>query len=133
MALFLLDTNTVSRLVRGGDLAVRERFQAARPWQCRISVITEAEIRFGLALRGNPDGLASAVGRFLASIKILPWTSREAEVYADLLATMRSRGKSLAIMDLLIATQAVVANAVLVTNDGAFKQIDGLRVVDWTA
>ena len=131
--MYILDTNTVSRLVRGSDLTMRERFQEARPWQCRISVITEAEIRFGLALRGNPDRLASAVGRFLASIKILPWTSREAEVYADLLATMRSLGKSLATMDLLIATQAVAANAVLVTTDGAFGQIKRLRVADWTA
>jgi tRNA(fMet)-specific endonuclease VapC len=72
-------------------------------------------------------------GRFLASVEILPWTSREAEAYARLLVEMRAKGKSLSIMDSLIATQAMAANAVLVTADRAFGHVPGLRVENWAA
>lgn len=35
-------------------------------------------------------------------------------------------------LDLMIAAQALAMEFVLVTNDQAFKRIQGLKVVDWT-
>lgn len=133
MTLFLLDTNIASMLVRGDDGAARARFRTVTASQCRLSVISEAEIRFGLARRNWPQRLSMMAGRFLASVEILPWTSREAEAYARLLVEMRAKGKSLSIMDSLIATQAMAANAVLVTADRAFGHVPGLRVENWAA
>ena len=47
-------------------------------------------------------------------------------------ATSRSSGKSLALMDLLIASQAVATGAVLVSHDNAFRRLTSfLTVTDW--
>jgi tRNA(fMet)-specific endonuclease VapC len=46
---------------------------------------------------------------------------------------MERSGKSLASLDLLIASHALEAGATLVTNDGAFRHVPGLRIEDWTA
>jgi len=45
---------------------------------------------------------------------------------------MKSRGKALAAQDMLIAAHALEADAILVTNDGAFRQVAGINMEDWT-
>jgi tRNA(fMet)-specific endonuclease VapC len=47
-------------------------------------------------------------------------------------ATLELQGKSLAQLDLLIATHALSVGAILVTNDRAFSQVPDLVVEDWT-
>jgi tRNA(fMet)-specific endonuclease VapC len=131
--LYILDTNIVSNLVRGDDMGVRKRFLAVSVSQCRISAITEAEIRHGLARRNWPSRLSAQAARFLSSVEILPWTSREAEAYAELRLAMTRSGTSLSEFDSLIAAQAMASKAVLATTDRAFANIHGLAVEDWTA
>lgn len=131
--MYLLDTNIVSNLIRGDHMGVRSRFLEVSPAQCRISVITEAEIRYGVARKNWPSRLSAQVGRFLASVKILPWTSREAEAYADLRLALTRSGKSLSEFDSLIAAQATASKVVLATADKAFANVQGLVVEDWTA
>jgi tRNA(fMet)-specific endonuclease VapC len=129
--LFLLDTNAVSILIRGDYPLARRRFLAANPSRCRISVITEAELWHGIARKNWPEKLTASVGRFLAEIKILPWTSREAEAYVKLRLAMVRSGTSLTPFDALIASQALASNAILVTADKAFVHIPGLPVENW--
>ena len=58
---------------------------------------------------------------FLSRILILPWGSAEAESYGVLRARLEAAGKSLDSLDMLIAAHAISANAILVTNDKAFR------------
>lgn len=127
---YLLDTNAASALIRG---------PGSRPLQdlviehgACISVITEAELRFGIARRPDATRLAKAVENFLQDIPVLPWTSATAKVYADLRARMEIRGLSLSAMDLLIAAHALTENCTLVSADKAFGQVPGLTVFDWS-
>ena len=126
----MLDTNAVSAFVknRAGTLgAILED----RPF-C-ISVITEAELRFGLARRvGNAD-LRRIVENFLISVDIRSWTSVNAQRYGLLRAELETLGKSLAPMDLLIATHALAEDCTLISADRAFGRVPGLRVLDWSA
>ena len=46
---------------------------------------------------------------------------------------MERQGKTLAPLDLLIATHALAADTVLVTNDPAFGHMTALSREDWTA
>ena len=125
----MLDTNAVSALVKGqaSRLAALLDKQAF----C-ISVITEAELRFGLARRPvNPD-LRRIVEQFLATAMVKPWDSNCAQRYALLRAELETRGTPLAPMDLLIAAHALAEDCTLVSADRAFGRVPCLTVVDWS-
>jgi tRNA(fMet)-specific endonuclease VapC len=126
----MLDTNAASALIRGRATRTLQALMAEQP-VC-LSVITEAEMRFGVARRPEATRLATAVEAFLLDTPIVPWASATAVVYGDLRAAMEKRGIGLTSMDLLIAAHALDEGCTLVTADAAFARVPGLRTVDWT-
>lgn len=131
MKLYMLDTNTVSHLLREHPV-VTKRIVAVPMASLCISAVTEGELLFGLAKRPAAKHLHVAVRQFLRRVDVLPWGTSTAEHYGIVRADMERRGKILASLDLLIATHALSVDAVLVTNDKAFSQMVGLHVEDWT-
>ncbi|MGA3372795.1 MAG: type II toxin-antitoxin system VapC family toxin [Terracidiphilus sp.] len=131
--LYMLDTNMVSYIAKGKSKAARARMLSlAKDEVVRLSVITEAEIRYGLAKRPEAAALRERMEWFLAAVKVLPWGREEARAYGALRAKLESSGKSLENMDLQIAAHAVATGATLVTNDRAFAQVDELHAtVNW--
>ena len=128
---YMLDTNAASTLIRGRVGAALQSLLAER--DACISVITEAELRFGVTRRPDATRLAKAVEVFLRYIPSLPWTSTTAQAYAELRTRMETQGIGLSAMDLLIATHALAENCTLISADRAFAQVPGLRVLDWSA
>jgi tRNA(fMet)-specific endonuclease VapC len=129
----MLDTNTISYMANGKSKAARARMLSlgADEAAC-ISVITEAEIRYGLAKRPEAFALKERMDWFLAAIRILPWGREEARVYGGLRASLEAIGKTLGTMDLQIAAHAVAVGAVLVTSDRAFGFVADLKgTVNW--
>ena len=131
MTQYMLDTNTVSHLVRQHP-AVALRLVAAPIASLCISAITEGEMRYGLARRPDATRLQSAVREILLRVDVLPWDSAVAGRYGALRAALESKGRNLAPLDLQIAAHALSVGAVLVTNDQSFKQVAGVRIEDWT-
>jgi len=131
MKRYMLDTNTVSHLIKEHPAVARRVVNAPMTSLC-ISSITEGELLFGLAKRPEAKRLHLAVREFLLRVDVLPWDSAIAEHYGTLRADMARQDKTLAPLDLLIATHALGIGAVLVTNDGAFSQVANLHVEDWT-
>ena len=133
MTIYLLDTNIASHVIKGDIPHVTERLAAVPMPSVAVSVITEAELRYGVAKRGNPQGLATRVQEFLIRVEVLPWTQTVARVYADLRAACEAAGVTLAPLDMMIAAQAKAVGAVLVTRDRAFSFVpDGLILQDWS-
>jgi tRNA(fMet)-specific endonuclease VapC len=128
---FMLDTNTASALLKGKPRAVA-RLAAETPERICLSVVTEAELLFGIAKRPEARKLRVAVDELLAAIEIVSWSSATARRYATIRAELEQRGKPLGALDLLIAAHALQHDAVLVTNDRAFGAVPGLRLEDWT-
>lgn len=128
---YLLDTNMVSHLLRG-QARVVQRVEAVPMASLSISAITEGELLFGLARRPEATRLQQLVQAFLRRVEVLPWDSTVAAVYGNTRAALVAQGKVIAPLDLLIATHALGSGAVLVSNDQAFRQIDGLALEDWT-
>jgi tRNA(fMet)-specific endonuclease VapC len=129
--LYMIDTNTVSYIVRGRSAAARARLAGLRDHEIGcLSVITEAEIRYGLARTPNAHVLRVAVEGFLSKIKILPWSGEEAIAYGNLRAKLEAMGRTLGNLDMLIAAHAVSVGAVLVTNDKAFLHVDDLHATE---
>ena len=134
--IYLLDTNTVSYIVKGQSRRARRKLERASvDHDVCISVMTEAEIRFGLARGKLSAATEAAVELFLSKIDILVWDSAAARAYASARATLERIGKPLANMDLLIAAHAAAVGAVLVTNDHALQECSrhlGVRqTVNW--
>lgn len=133
MIQYLLDTNAVSYLLRKASPHFSTRFETSYVSQSAISVVTEAELLFGLARRPQAQTLARSVRAFLRRVVILPWTSDAARVYAEIRANLESSGKPMEDLDMMIAAEAVIQNATLVTSDKAFRRIERLKIEDWTA
>ncbi len=127
----MLDTNTVSHLIKGHS-AVMRRVVAVPMASLCISAITKGELLFGLAKRPDAKRLHNAVQELLRRIDVLPWDSVIAEHYGTVRATMERQGKILAPLDLLIAAHALSVDAVLVTNDQSFGQLNHLHIEDWS-
>ncbi len=131
MTVYMLDTNMVSCLVKKDPTAMQRAKNVPISSLC-ISAITEGELLFGLAKRPEAIRLHAAVKEFLRCVDVMPWDERVAEHYARIRASLERQGKTLALLDLLIASHAESIGAVLVTNDQAFRLMGSLRVEDWT-
>jgi tRNA(fMet)-specific endonuclease VapC len=129
----MLDTSTVSYIVRGESPAARNRLDGLKINEVGcISVVTESEIRYGLARRPPSLALRTVLNEFLEKIQILPWGSDEAYAYGNLRFKLERAGKVLSALDMLIAAHAISTNATLVTGDKAFAQVEDLRPpVNW--
>ncbi len=127
----MLDTNTISHLVKGHP-TVAKRVTAVSMASLSLSAITEGELLFGLARRPEAKRLHLAVRELLRRVDVLPWNSAIAACYGAVRADLERTGKILGPLDLLIAAHALGADATLVTNDRAFGQVTGLDVEDWT-
>ncbi|MES1196404.1 MAG: type II toxin-antitoxin system VapC family toxin [Steroidobacter sp.] len=130
MTRYMLDTNTVSDLLRGNARSTKQLVSVPITSLC-ISSVTEGEMLYGLAKRPDAKQLHTAVMELLRRLDVLPWTSNVAHHYGVMRANLERRGKVLAPLDLLIAAHALASNAVLVTNDKAFKQVSGLVIENW--
>lgn len=115
--LFLIDTDIASYFIRGRHPEVDRRFQGADASRLFISVITEAELLYGLRRLPPDHRLHKVVHRFLRTIRILPWGSAAAGVHAEVRDRMVRDGTPIGEMDLMIAAHAISLDAVLVTNN----------------
>jgi tRNA(fMet)-specific endonuclease VapC len=131
-ARYLLDTNTVSYIIRGNIPCVRERLVKTPMSQVAISVITEAELRFGVVRRPEATRLKVVVEEFLLRVAVLPWDSEAAGHYAGVRTALERAGTAMGNLDLMIAAHALATDAVLVSNDRVFGRIKQLKTEDWT-
>jgi tRNA(fMet)-specific endonuclease VapC len=129
---YLLDTNIASYVIKGNVPHVRERLLRVPMSEVGISVITEAELRFGVARLPLATKLQTAVHEFFLRLEILPWDSDAAKQYAEIRASLEGQGEPMGNLDLMIASQARAAGAILVTNDRVFRRVKALKIEDWS-
>jgi tRNA(fMet)-specific endonuclease VapC len=132
-SLYMLDTNMVSYIAKGHSSAARARMlNLEKDEVVCLSVITEAEILYGLARRPDAAALRERMEWFLAAVKVLPWGREEAKAYGALRARLESTGATLENMDMQIAAHAIASGAVLVANDKAFAHaLEPSVIVNW--
>jgi tRNA(fMet)-specific endonuclease VapC len=100
--------------------------------QVHISSITEAELRYGAALRPETAKWHRVIEEFLVRVTILPWDSKAAQEYALLRSALERTGQPIGNLDLMIAAHALATEAILVTNDRSFARIKKLKTENWT-
>ena len=126
----MLDTNTVSHILKGHPTALDRVSRVAMTDVC-ISVITEGELRFGLAKRPAATRLRHIVQEFLRRVEIMPWDSGTATAYGVLRAQLEGSGRIVGTLDLLIAAHAISLDCTLATSDGGFDKIENLKTENW--
>ena len=129
---YLLDTNTASYVIKGNFPHVRERLLRVPMAEVGVSVVTESELRFGVARIPKAVRLEVAIEEFLLRVESLPWDSEAAQQYARVRAALESGGEPMGNLDLVIAAHALAVQAVLVTNDHAFRRLKHLKTEDWS-
>lgn len=129
----MLDTNMASYVIKGNPPEARQRLATLPMDSIVVSVVTQAELLYGLARKGHPAAFASLIREFLLRVQVLPWDGDTATVYGDLRASCAASGITLGALDMMIAAHAVAAKAILVTHDKAFSLVPGgiLAVEDW--
>jgi tRNA(fMet)-specific endonuclease VapC len=129
---YLLDTNTVSYVIKGNRPRVRERLMRVAMAEVGIGVITEAELLFGLARLPEATKLKTVVEEFLLRVEVQPWDSEAAQEYSKIRATLERSGQPMGNLDMMIAAQALALDVVLVSSDAVFQRVKRLKMEDWS-
>ena len=117
MMLHMLDTDTASYLIKGKSPAIEAKLASLIPAMVCISVVTRAELLYGLKRLPADHRLHLAVRQLLKIVRILPWDGEAADWYAEIRHQLVSTGRPIGELDMMIAAHALSAGAVLVTNN----------------
>ncbi len=128
----MLDTDISSYIIRNRPESVRARFRKLDSSQLCISVITHAELLYGVKSVGAGKAIRLDVEDFVRRLDVLAWDSTAAGHYAEIRVKLEAGGTPIGNMDMMIAAHARSTNTVLVTNNEKhFRRVSGLLVENW--
>jgi len=134
MPRFMLDTDTCSYIMKRSYPAVLKRLQAVAVTDVCMSMITKAELLYGVEVSARRAQDAAALAAFLPYVGALEFTDDAALHYAEIRADLKKRGALIGANDLFIAAHARALGLVLVTNNVAeFRRVADLKLENWTA
>lgn len=132
MIRYMLDTDTCIFITRKSEPALLARIESVPLAQQCISVVTLAELLYGVQLSSKKKVNQQVVDLFAQHVEVLEWTPEAAKHYAEIRADLKKKGKQLGANDLMIAAHARSMGAVVVTNNVKdFGRVKGLRVENW--
>ena len=128
----MLDTNICIYLIKKQPPSVLERFTAFPVGDIGISIVTLAELHYGVEKSRHRARNRTALDQFIAPLQVAEFDRQASQIYGRLRALLEERGTLVGGMDLLIAAHAVSLDVRLVTNNvREFRRIPGLRVENW--
>ena len=138
--MIIVDTNVISELLRPApERQVEQWLSAQDGLSIYLTAISEAELRYGLAIMGKGKrraALIDAVDRILREDlagRILPFDSDAALSYASIAAARRAAGRPIAQADCQIAAIARARGATVATrNTPDFEGCEIDLINPWT-
>lgn len=129
---YMLDTNIIIYAKSNNPETVLRKFRKYSPGDLCISVITFAELEYGVEKSLNPVRNRMALLTFLSNIKILPFEADAALEYGLIRSSLEKKGKLIGANDMLIAAHAKAAGLTLITNNTReFERVEGLNLENW--
>lgn len=133
MPRFMLDTDTCSYIMKRSQPLVLKRLQAVDVGDVCMSVITKAELLYGVQVSPRRAHDAAALAAFLPYAEAVDFSDDAALHYAEIRADLKKRGALIGANDLLIAAHARALDLTLVTNNTAeFQRVADLKLENWT-
>jgi tRNA(fMet)-specific endonuclease VapC len=133
MPRYMLDTDTCSYIMKRSNSVVLRRLQAVPVAEVCMSVVTKAELLYGVEVSPRRGQDAAALAAFLPYVEALDFTDDAAVHYAEIRADLKRRGAMIGANDLFIAAHARALGLTLVTNNTAgFGRVNRLGMEDWT-
>jgi tRNA(fMet)-specific endonuclease VapC len=130
-----LDTSVVIEVFRKRKPQFREHLQRAidQGEEIRVSSIVLHELMYGARISANPQRELELIDGFVAYAQVVPWSAEDAVSAAGLRAGLAATGFPMAVMDALIAGQAVNNGWRMVTsNVKDFIRVPDLQIIDWS-
>lgn len=132
--MYMLDTNIIIFSIRHPDSECAKKLADHVGVDLCISVVTYAELEYGIRNSKRPEQNRAAMQMFLAGIWILDFDIHAAEHFGDILADLHQRklSQESSDRDKMIAAHARSLGYTLVTNNTKdFIHIKGLTLEDW--
>jgi predicted nucleic acid-binding protein len=130
---YLVDGNVLSEPTKASPNGRVVEWLSANETQLVVDPIILGELRIGiLALPAGPKraGLEHWFSVLVRTIECLPWDAAVSKRWAELVVTLKSKGRSVPLLDSMIAATALEYGLTLATrNKRDFKQT-GVKVVD---
>lgn len=134
MPRYMLDTDTCSYIMKRSNDRLIRRLQRVSVSDVCISVITKAELLYGVGVSTHKQQDQAALAAFLQYVEVLPFPDEASSQYAKIRADLKKRGMMIGANDLFIAAHACSLDLTLVTNNTReFKRIRDLALENWAA
>ena len=132
MAKIMLDTNICIYILNNKPFYIKDRLQKYSVGDIAISSISVAELFFGVEKSKYKESNILALNGFLANLKIIDFSTKEAIQYAKLRTELERKKALIGAMDMLIAATALANNLILITNNTKeFKRVKNLEIQNW--
>lgn len=130
---YMLDTNICIYLIKRRSDELLNRMRVFRTGEIGVSVVTVAELQYGVSKSQNKERNQAALEAFLLPLDIADFSFTVTVTYGDIRAQLERRGQPIGPLDTMIAAHALSLDVPLVTNNTReFERVKGLRVEDWT-
>ena len=132
MLRYMLDTDTCSYVMKGSEPGVIRRLTSVPVGEVCISVITQAELMYGVEVSPKREQDGARLEVLLRHMVVLDLVQTAALDYAEIRASLKKQGKMIGANDLLIAAHARSMGLTLVTNNvREFRRVPRLKVENW--
>jgi tRNA(fMet)-specific endonuclease VapC len=133
MPRYMLDTDTCSYIMKRSHPTVLKRLEAIAVTDVCMSVITKAELLYGVEVSPRRTQDAAALAAFIPYVDAVDFADDAALHYAEIRADLKKRGTLIGANDLFIAAHARALGLTLVTNNTAeFERVSKLKLENWT-
>ncbi|HEX3651810.1 MAG TPA: PIN domain-containing protein [Rhizomicrobium sp.] len=130
----MLDTDICSFIIKRANEKLLKRLRRTPVEDVCISVITKAELLYGVDISPRPKTDEAAVAAFLTHIAVLDFPDEATPHYAAIRGYLKLKGTMIGANDLLIAAHARAVSLTLVTNNtGEFGRVPQLKLENWAA
>jgi tRNA(fMet)-specific endonuclease VapC len=128
---YLLDTNTVSDLIRNPQGRVATFIKKVGEERVCTSIIVAAELRYGATKKASAR-LTNQLEAVLGVLEVVPFEAPADATYGLVRTRLEQAGRPIGGNDLLLAAQAITLGYTLVTdNEREFARIEGLSRENW--